>query len=291
MKLFEPITIRGLEFKNRIVMPPMQVGVGLRSPRARAYYVERAKGGAGTIIMAATSVDLFVSDDAWARPGGVDSFLEGVGPLIEEVKQTGARIGVQLWHGNQFPAGTGTPQDTRGEAVAPSATEESRALTISETETIISRFAGAAANARRAGFDFVEVHGAHGYLACQFFSPATNHRDDKYGGDLRGRMRFGLDCVAAMRAEAGADYPIFYRLGAWEDIDHGITLEDGISFASELEKAGADVIDVSLGAMAGSALTPGPGSEQPEGTFVSLAEAVKRSVTVPVIVVGRFRTP
>ena len=113
MRLFEPITIRGLEFKNRIVMPPMQVGVGLRSRRARAYYSERAKGGAGTIIIAGTSVDVFVSDDAWGTPGGVDAFLEGMGPLIQEVKQAGARIGVQLWHGNQFPAGTGTPQDTQ----------------------------------------------------------------------------------------------------------------------------------------------------------------------------------
>lgn len=290
MKLFEPITIRGLEFKNRIVMPPMQVGVGFRSPRARAYYVERAKGGAGTIIAAATSVDLFVSDDAWGRPGGVDSFLEGVRPLIQEVKQAGARIGVQLWHGNQFPSGTGTPQDTRGEAVAPSATEERRELTISEIETIISRFAGAAANARRAGFDFVEVHGAHGYLVCQFFSSATNHRNDKYGGDLRGRMRFGLECVAAMRAASGAEYPIFYRLGAWEDIAHGITLEESARFASELEKAGADVIDVSLGGMAGPGFTASPGSEQPDGTFVPLAEAIKGSVTVPVIAVGRFGT-
>ena len=291
MNLFEPITIRGLEFKNRIVMPPMQVAVGLRSRRARAYYAERAQGGAGTIIMAATSVDLFTSDDAWGKPNGVDSFLEGVGPLIQEVKQAGARIGVQLWHGNQFPAGTGAPQDTSGEAVAPSATKENRELTISEIETIISRFAGAAANAKRAGFDFVEVHGAHGYLACQFFSPATNHRNDKYGGDLSGRMRFGLECVVAMRAASGTDYPIFYRLGAWEDIAHGLTIEESASFASELEKAGTDVIDVSLGSMSGTGLIAGPGSEQPEGTFVSLAEAIKNSVTTPVIAVGRFRTP
>ena len=291
MKLFEPITIRGLEFKNRIVMPPMQVGVGLRSRRARAYYSERAKGGAGTIIIAATSVDIFVTDDAWGKTGGVDAFLEGMGSLIQEVKQDGARIGVQLWHGNQFPAGTGAPQDTHGEAVAPSATEESRELTVSEIENIISRFAGAAANAKRAGFDFVEVHGAHGYLVCQFFSSATNKRNDKYGGDLSGRMRFGLECVAAMRAASGADYPIFYRLGALEDIARGITIEDSARFASELEKVGADVIDVSLGSMAGLGFTANPGSEQPEGTFVSLAQAVKGSVTIPVIAVGRFRTP
>ncbi len=291
MKLLEPITIRGVEFKNRMVMPPMQVGVGMRSPRARAYYLERARGGVGTIIVAATSVDLFATDDAWGRTGGVDAFVDGLCPLIDDVHQAGARIGVQLWHGNMFPAGTGTPQDKRGEPVAPSDTAEERRLTISEIEIIVSRFAQAAANARRAGFDFVEIHGAHGYLACQFFSPATNRRDDEYGGDLARRMNFGTQCVSAIRAAVGADYPIFYRLGAWEDISGGITLEDSAQFAVELEKAGTDVLDVSLGGMAGPGFTGSPGPGQPEGTFVPLAEAIKRWVKVPVIAVGRFRTP
>ena len=289
MKLLAPIIIRGVEFKNRMVMPPMQVGVGMRSPKARAYYLERAKGGVGTIIMAAISVDVFATDDAWGRTGGVDDFLDGIRPLINDVQQAGARIGIQLWHGNRFPAGTGTAQDTRGESVAPSETDEARQLTIPEIKTIISRFGWAAANARRAGFDFVEVHGAHGYLACQFFSPATNRRNDEYGGDLARRMRFGTECVSAMRAASGDDYPIFYRLGAWEDMPGGITVDDSVRFAVELEKAGADVIDVSLGGTAGTTASPGP--EQSEGTFVHLAEAVKQRVNVAVIAVGRFRTP
>ncbi|MGB2854885.1 MAG: FAD-dependent oxidoreductase, partial [Dehalococcoidia bacterium] len=291
MKLLEPITIRGVEFNNRMVMPPMQVGVGMRSPRARAYYVERARGGVGTIIVAATSVDLFATDDAWGRPGGVEAFIDGLHPLTDDVHRAGARIGVQLWHGNLFPAGTGTPQDRRGEPVAPSDTAEERSLTVSEIETIISRFAQAAANAQRAGFDFVEVHGAHGYLACQFFSPATNRRDDEYGGDLARRTRFGTQCVSAMRATVGDDYPIFYRLGAWEDIPGGITLDESAQFAIELEKAGTDVLHVSLGGTTGQGFTGSPGPEQPEGTFVPMAENIKRLVSVPVIAVGRFRTP
>jgi 2,4-dienoyl-CoA reductase-like NADH-dependent reductase (Old Yellow Enzyme family)/thioredoxin reductase len=291
MNLLKPITIRGVEFKNRMAMPPMQVGLGMRSARARAYYLERAKGGVGTIIVAGTSVDVFATDDAWGRPGGIDAFLDGIRPLIDDVHQTGARIGIQLWHGNQFPAGTGTPQDMRGEPVAPSASAERRQLTIPEIKVIISRFAQATANAQRAGFDFVEIHGAHGYLVCQFFSPATNRRDDEYGGDFARRMRFGTECVSAMRAAVSDDYPIFYRLGAWEDVAGGITLDDSAQFAAELEKAGADVIDVSLGGMFGPGVTASPGPEQPEGTFVPLAEAIKRQVKVPVIAVGRFRTP
>lgn len=104
-------------------------------------------------------------------------------------------------------------------------------------------------------------------------------------------MRFGLECVAAMRAASGTDYPIFYRLGAWEDMAQGITLDESGRFASELEKVGADVIDVSLGGITGPCFIASPGSEQPEGTFVSLAEAIKGNVTIPVIAVDRFRTP
>jgi len=291
MKLLEPITIRGVEFKNRIVMPPMQVQVGMRSKRARAYYMERARGGVGTIIMAATSVDVFTRDEAWGQAGAVEAFLDGLRSFTEAVHQAGARIGVQIWHGNQFPAGLTMAEDAGGERVAPSATAEARELTIPEIKTIISRFARSTVNCQRAGFDFVEVHGAHGYLACQFFSGATNQRRDEYGGDLAGRMHFGTECVAAMHQAVGDDYPIFYRLGAWEDIPGGITLNESARFAAELEKAGADVIDVSVGRVSGEGISGSPGPEQPEGTLVSLAQVVKSAVTVPVIAVGRFRTP
>ena len=291
MHLLEPITIRGVEFKNRMVMAPMLVGIGIRNARARAYYLERARGGVGTIIMGGTPVDFFATDDAWGRAGGVDAFLKGIRPVTDDIHQTGTKVGIQLWHGNVFPAVTANAQDTRGEPIAPSATGDMRELTISEIETIISRFAQASANARKAGFDFIEVHGAHGYLTCQFFSPATNRRRDRYGGDLSGRMRFGTECVAKIRSAVGDDFPVFYRLGAWEDIPDGITTNDSAQFAAELEKAGADVIDVSLGRTTGEGLTTSPGPEYPEGTHVTLAETIKRRVKVPVIAVGRFRTP
>ncbi|MEE8352830.1 MAG: FAD-dependent oxidoreductase [Dehalococcoidales bacterium] len=291
MKLEEPITIRGVTFKNRMVMPPMQVGVGMRGRRARAYYAERARGGAGTIIMAATSVDAFCRDEAWGQPGGAEAFVDGIRPVIDEVHETGARIGVQLWHDSQFPSGTGARGEEAGEPVGPSAADDRRELTVPEIAEIVSRFAEATANARRAGMDFVEVHGAHGYLVCQFFSPASNRRRDDYGGDLDGRMRFGLELVTAMRVATGDDFPIFYRLGVWEDIEGGIATADSVKFAVELERAGVDLIDVSLGAMTGARLTASPGADQPEGTLVSFAHTVKRSVGVPVLAVGRFRTP
>jgi len=142
-----------------------------------------------------------------------------------------------------------------------------------------------------AGFDFVELHGAHGYLLSQFFSPAFNHRTDEYGGSLAGRMRFGLECVSATRAAVGENYPIFFRLGAWEDMADGIKIEEAVRFATELEKAGVDVIDVSVGHLEGPGFGASPAPDKPMGTFANLAEAIKKKVTVPVMAVGRINTP
>jgi 2,4-dienoyl-CoA reductase-like NADH-dependent reductase (Old Yellow Enzyme family)/thioredoxin reductase len=289
MKLFEPLVVRDMVLKNRIVMPPMLVGVGYRGQRARSYYGERAKGGVAAITVAGTSVDLFVSDEAWGRPGGVVAFLEGAHWLTETVHQAGAKIGVQLWYGNRFPAGAGEA-DGRGAAVAPSPRGEMRALTISEIEEIISRFARGAAQAKEIGFDYAEIHGAHGYLVCQFFSPADNHRTDKYGGNLAGRMRFGTECVRAMRQAVGEHYPLFFRLGAWEDRPDSITIDDSTKFGVELEKAGVDVLDISVGATTQPGSSAISGAEEPEGTLVPYAAAIKKKVGVPVIAVGRIKT-
>ncbi len=298
MKLLSPITIGGGKFKNRILMAPLRTGMSLTSSQAKDFYVERARGGVGAIIVGATSIDLLSTDDAVGQPGSVDALVVGLRPLTDGVRTIGARIGLQLWQGNRFPAGTGRPEDMRGEIVAPSAVAGARELTVAEIETIISRFAQAAANVERAGFDFVEVNGAHAYLPCQFFSPISNRRDDEYGGDLTRRMHFGIRCISAMRQAVGSGYPIFWRLGAWDEIPGGITLSDSAQFAAELVKHGVDAIDVSVAGMFGSdgsyavpALIAMPGPEQKEGTFVPQAEFIKKRVNVPVIAVGRFRTP
>lgn len=288
MKLFEPLTINGMTLKNRIVMPAMQLRLGLANRRARAFYLERARGGVGAIIMCATSVDLFIDDAAWGRPDGVRLFMERMRIFTEEIRQAGARIGIQLWHGNQWPAGSGE-MIAGAEQVAPSATDDKRALTVSEIEAIIQKFARAAETAKSAGFDFVEIHGAHGYLVCQFFSGADNRRTDDYGGDLEGRMRFGTAIVKAMRQTVGEKFPILYRLGAEEKRPGGITLRQSRVFAAHLQKAGVDAFDISIGLPKGHSASPGPKAKM--GTFVPLAEAIKREVSVPVMAVGRINRP
>jgi len=289
MKLFEPLSVRGMVLKNRIVMPAMQLMLGLRNRRARAFYLERARGGAGAIIMCGTSVDLFIDDTAWGRADGVRRFIESMLAFTEEIRDAGARIGIQLWHGNQVPPGNGVSMVPGGILAAPSAVDTMRALTKDEIRSIIHKFAQASGTAQEAGFDFVEVHGAHGYLPCQFFSGADNKRTDEYGGDLQGRMRFGCEMVESMRRTVGSAFPIFYRIGAEEKRAGGITIGQSKAFAAALEQAGADVFDVSIGLPIGREASPTKRAKM--GTFVYLAEAIKKAVSVPVMAVGRINLP
>lgn len=307
MKLFEPITIRGMTLKNRIVFPPMVVMPGdYRTRELGSYYVERARGGAGTVIVQYTHTDMFVSDTTWGRPEEAGRFLAESRAFTDAIRQAGARIGIQLSHDNRLALRSLGTEEGYREWVAPSPKGEEgpplrpgklpprRELTTSEVEGIIGKFATAALRAKSAGFDFVEFHNAHGHLPGQFFSPADNCRTDRYGGDLSGRMRFGLECIRAMRAEVGDDYPIFVRLAGEDDRPGGITLAESMVFAAELEKASADVIDVSVGLTThsrGYFNNLSPTKKFPMGTFVHLAEAIKQKVKVPVVAVGRINRP
>ncbi|MFC2070579.1 FAD-dependent oxidoreductase [Chloroflexota bacterium] len=286
MKLFEPITIKGMELKNRMVLPPMQLNADFRDKSARALCVEWARGECGTIILPWTSVDMFLSDELWGDRGSVAEFVEGCHLLTDDVHTAGGKVGIQLNHARFVPSGIGMG-DTRGKPIAPSPVDDHREATIEEIEGIIAKFGQASSVCKRAGFDFVELHGAHAYLPCEFFSPLDNRRNDKYGGDLRRRMNFGLESIKAMRAAVGDDYPVFCRLGSLGGRPGDTTLEDACEFAVELEKAGVDCLDISV-AKPGPGVSPVPGPEQPAGTFVYLAEAIKHRVSVPVIAVGRI---
>ena len=292
MKIFEPITIRDMEIRNRIVYPAIQMNVGLTNRRARAYYAERAKGGTGLLITGVHAIDNLACEELWGGAEGLVSFMERLRLLTDQVHEASGRIGVQLWQGNYFPAGHGgelaEQQAAPGsDKVAPSPREDMRQLTIPEIESIIYRFAKAARNVLQAGFDCVEIHGAHAYLPCQFTSPEHNQRSDKYGGDLASRMKFGIDLVTAVRAWVGPNFPVLYRLGAFED--NGSIHPDSLTFAQELEKAGVDCLDVSVSGW--GSVPASPPKRNQMGTWVFLAEAIKKKVNIPVIAVGRINTP
>jgi 2,4-dienoyl-CoA reductase-like NADH-dependent reductase (Old Yellow Enzyme family) len=266
--LFDPLAIRGIELRNRLVFAPVVTNFGLRNEQTTRYFAERARGGAGLIIVHGTPVDLFLKI-GWVRK------LEA---LVDAVHAAGAKIVIQLWHGN----------DLAGQPVAPSPRTPYRAITREEIRTVIDKFATAAGLCREAGFDGAEVHGAHGYFVNQFFSPLTNQRDDEYGGSLEKRMRLALELIRAMRQAAGERFLLFFRHSAVDGKPEGTTIEESIRLAKALETHWLDVIDVSAGR--GQDDLSIPEVSAPEGTHAELAGRIKGAVSIPVIAVGRIQT-
>ncbi len=302
-KLFEPVKIGKLQLKNRIVMPALNTKLGTEfgavSDRMIDFYVERAKGGVSLIVIENTCVDWPVGK-AGTNPIRADEwkFVQGLHDLAEAVHLYGTKIATQLQHtGRQGSAMTSAEGQ---QLVAPSAipclptgAEMPRELTIEEIEGLIGKFIFGAAITRTAGFDAVEIHGAHGYLITQFMSPYSNKRTDEYGGNFENRMRFALRIVEGVRAAVGPDFPIIFRLSGDEYIEGGLTLEDNKLIAQRLESAGVDALSVSSGIYESppwyGRIFPTMG--MPEGCNVPLAAEIKRVINIPVIVAGKLGDP
>ncbi len=290
--LFEPITIKGLVLKNRLVMPPMATNMatedGEVTDRHIRHYTTRARGGVGLIIIEHTYVSR--GGRLSQRQLGLydDRLVPGLKRLVEAIHAEGTKVIIQLTHG-----GAKTRQNVTGEQPAgpgtvmlPNASEVSRPLTIPDIQAIVVRFGEAAYRAMEAGFDSVELHGAHGYLLSQFLSPYTNQRNDVYGGNLTGRLTFPLEVIKEVKAKLGENTPLFYRFGADDMLEGGLTRQDGKLAAQHLKGAGVDVFDVS-GGIGGD----GQRSLTGQGYFVPLAEGIKETVKVPVIGVGNITEP
>ena len=211
-----------------------------------------------------------------------DSLVGGLESLSSSVHATGTAVVVQINH-----AGRKTNREMTGiQPVAPSSFGDARGLEAGEVEDLCEAYAGAAERAMKAGFDGVEIHGAHGFLLNQFYSPLANRRNDRYGGSLQKRMRFPLEVVERVRERIGGRL-LLYRLGS-DDLDPaGTQIEDSQKFAVELDEAGVDIIDVSGGLCGGSPEK----LEGIQGYFVPQAQKVKEVVNVPVIGVGGIRDP
>jgi 2,4-dienoyl-CoA reductase-like NADH-dependent reductase (Old Yellow Enzyme family)/thioredoxin reductase len=291
-KLFEPGWIGSLELKNRLVMPPMGTNYALKdgtvTQRQIDYYEERAGGGVGLVIVEISCVDSPVGK-AGVRQICIDDdrFIPDLSRLAEAIKRHGVKAAIQIHHaGRQTSAKFTGHQPVAPSPIPAPAGEQPRELTLSEIAILVGRFAEAAERAKRAGFDGVEIHGAHGYLISQFLSPLSNRRQDAYGGDLEKRARFLLEMIEAIRRRVGRSYPIWCRLSAMEiGVEDGITLEETQVVARLVEEAGVDAIHVSA-----HQVTPArrPPMAQPPCLFVPLAEGIKKVVSVPVIAVGRI---
>ncbi|MBI4284024.1 MAG: NADH:flavin oxidoreductase [Chloroflexi bacterium] len=287
--LFDSITIKDLVLKNRLVMAPMATNMateeGEVTDRHLKHYAPRADGGVGLIIIEHTYVAQDGKISRYQLGIYDDKLITGLKRLVETIHQHGAKAVLQLTHGGSKVTREMVGKQPAGpwSIIGPGDKETPRPLTVAEIKGIVKSFSEAARRAIAAGFDGVEVHGAHGFLLCQFLSPLVNRRPDRYGGDLEGRLRLPAEIIAAVRSQIGEGVPLFYRFGADDMVEGGLTPEEARIIAPRLEKAGVDVLDISGG-------LGGTGSRQltEQGYFVPLAQSLKEKVRVPVIGVGNI---
>ena len=287
--LFEPVRIGRLTLRNRLVMAPMGtcLDVGGRiTEDTIAYYRRRADGGVGTI----TVEGCLVSADTIGPEPRISGreYLPGLRALVDALRPYDVTVGVQLMHPGR--------QVVEGPSVAPSPIPlNPRApipheLSADDIAVIVQDYARAALLAREAGFDFVEVHGAHGYLPSNFLSPHLNQRTDGYGGGLAARARFSVEVARAIVTAVGDDLPLVWRLNGDDGGVGGLTIGDATVVARVLQDAGAAAISVSAGTWLSLEVTLAP-MAMPRGHLRPFAAAVKRAVDIPVMAVGRLDDP
>ncbi|RTL68249.1 MAG: hypothetical protein EKK42_10690 [Pseudonocardiaceae bacterium] len=285
--LFEPVRLGSLTLKNRLVMAPMGTCLdngGYITDDTVAYYERRARGGVGAITVEGCLVS---ADTVGPEPRiSAPEYLPGLRRIVEALRPHDVTVGVQLMHpGRQVVDGPSVaPSPVPLNAFSPVPHE----LTVPEIDVIVADYARAAVYARDAGFDFLEVHGAHGYLPSNFLSPQHNHRTDDYGGSLVNRARFAVEVARA--TVAAVDLPLVWRLNGTDAEPGGVVIDDAVAVARMLADAGVASISVTSGTWLTLQETLAPMSV-PRGHMRELAAAVRKAVDVPVMAVGRLDDP
>lgn len=306
--LFRPFALRGLTLRNRIVVSPMcQYLAEEGRPGAwhLAHHARFALSGVGAAIVEATAV----TRDGRITHGCTglwdDGQVEPWSAVCRLYREQGVAVGVQINHASA-KAATARPWEGAGplpldgpepawETIGPSDVpmrdgwRPPRPATVAELHGLVDAFAAAAARAVRAGFDFVEIHGAHGYLLHEFLSPITNRRTDTFGGSLAGRLRLPLIVAEAVRAVIPTAMPLLWRASLTDNVEGGLTLADSIVLAKELKARGVDLMDCSSGGV--GAPVSLMHQTMPLGYQVPLAEAVRREAAIPTMAVGLIVDP
>ena len=294
--LFTPFQIKNITLQNRIVLPPLASFLiekdGKITEQTVEHYRRRAAGGPAMVIMEACAV----------TPEGVvsknqariddDRIVEGLSKITAALKAEGAIPALQIHHAGRQTS----PKVINQRPLAPSPLAcptikgEVEPLTIDQIHELVQRFAEAAVRGRQAGFELLEIHGAHGYLINQFLSNYSNIREDEYGGDTPGRTRFAHEIIQEIRKRLGPDYPISFKISAQEFVPKGLTVEESIKILSILIEAGVDIVQVS----AGNDLTP-EWICQPmfmkKACLADSAASIKKALKIPVMTVGRINDP
>jgi len=297
-KLFEPANIGSLECKNRFIMAAMGTRLASETSGVNDYvidfYVERAKGGVGLIISEAAFVVPSGGLDAYPRlsVAGI-AHVPGLNRLAEAIQAYGTKFTIQLHYPEISESGTpfGPSDIPASKPIARLPTIVPKPMTVEDVEAMVRAFASGARISKMAGADAVEVHAAHGHLLSQFLSPLCNRRTDKYGGSVEKRGQVLTEIIEGIKRELGKDFPVIVKINGEDGVAGGLVLEEAIIIAQMIEKAGADAIGVSAG-------TTGFTMDriiQPmflhQCTNARSAEAIKKSVNVPVIAVGSINEP
>ena len=301
-EIFEKTRLSGIELENRLVRSATWEGLatddGRITPSLIRIHEELADGGVGLMI----SSYMYVSREGKQSPGQIgaysDDLTPGLAELARAVHDRDGKIVGQIVH-----CGGQADRDQCGglHPLAPSAVDSPgyrvvpRELTTGDIQRVIGSFAKAALRLQEAGFDGVQLHGAHGYLLAQFLSPLRNQRKDEYGGTLENRSRFCLDVLRAVRSAVGSGFPIMIKLNANDFMDGSTTEDDACHLAAALAAEGIDAIEVSGGTPGSGKLGAArPNIEKPsdEAYFLPQAEAIRRAApSVPLMLVGGLRSP
>lgn len=294
-KLFTPGKIGNMELKNRIILPAMgsemTINGGEPSDKLIDYHVARVKGGCGLNI-----VEIAAIHPSTKNPMDLgiynDSFIPGLKRIADAIREAGGKSAIQVWHGGRV-----VRKPVEGyDVVAPSpikspySSNQPRELTIDEIYELIEAYGDACLRAKKAGFDSVELHGAHGYLLAEFMSKTCNKRTDEFGGSFENRIKFPLMVIENVRKKVGEDFPIIYRISGSEFCEEGLTVEDVIEFAKLAEKAGIDALHVSAGTTQTLEYVVPP-IDFKQGFNVENANKIKKHINIPVIAVGRINDP
>ena len=308
--LFTPIQIGNMVVPNRIAMVPTDISSanadGSINQRVITYHEQVAKGGCGFIIVGATT-----PDKPTGRPtvtcvaADEDPLIPGLANLAEAMHRYGAKCAVQIqspgrqaaWPRKGLLSASDHVLDVPGSAGHEIIYAESiaqgksvRAMTVEEIYDLVEKFAEAAWRVQQAGFDAVELHGAHGYLIAQFMSPFVNKRHDRFGGSFINRMRFTMEIVTRIQIKCGKNFPLGIRYSGDEWIEGGRTLDESVRVAKLMEEMGLAYVDISAGIFESPATVMDP-IYYPEGWNTYAAEEVKKHVNIPVITSHSLRNP
>ncbi|OQY01208.1 MAG: NADH:flavin oxidoreductase [Desulfobacteraceae bacterium 4572_130] len=292
--LFTPIKIGNITSKNRLLMSAMSINFGVDenccvTDQLIQYFIERAKGGVGMMLVGGGSVHPLGQELPDLPQMYNDDCIPSLKYMVQKIKKYNTLFGVQLMHGGRQsyleekvgPSPIPAPAVVKGKV---------RELKISEIKNLVSCFGDSAKRCKESGFDFIEIHGAHGYLINQFLAPNSNIRTDEYGGSFNNRTRFLFEIIEDIKIKTGKEFPVGIRINGNDYIKNGWELKDTLKIAPLLEKTGIAYLHISGGVYGSTELTI-PSMYTKHGCFVYLAKEVKKYVNIPVITVGRIKHP